>query len=113
MYEIFVGDDPKKVPMQIFPDSSLHDGRTLGRLPSDDISSWDFSPPANVITSTMGPIGWAEMGWRLAHLPVILPGRSAVEYCKSLSKEFGRGFQPRSIEAEKKRCEELDQRIRG
>ncbi len=111
MYEIFVGDDPKKVPMQIFP--TVH--FTMGGL-------WvDF----HQMTSVPGLFAAGECDYqyhganRLGGNGVVactfsgdLAGRSAVEYGKSLSKDSA-AASSHLYEAEKKRCEALDQRIQG
>jgi succinate dehydrogenase / fumarate reductase flavoprotein subunit len=110
MYEIFVGDDPKKVPMQIFP--TVH--FTMGGL-------WvDF----HQMTSVPGlfAAGECEYQYHGANrlggngIPACtfagdLAGRSVVEYCKSLS--VNSGASPSTLfEQETKRCRELDASIR-
>jgi succinate dehydrogenase / fumarate reductase flavoprotein subunit len=110
MYQIFVGDDPKKVPMQIFP--TVH--FTMGGL-------WvDFQQ----MTSVPGIFAAGECDYqyhganRLGGngIPACtfagdLAGRSAVEYCKSLSKGSD-AVSTALFEREKKRCEDWDANIR-
>jgi succinate dehydrogenase / fumarate reductase flavoprotein subunit len=110
MYEIFVGDDPKKVPMQIFP--TVH--FTMGGL-------WvDF----HQMTSVPGlfAAGECEYQYHGANrlggngIPACtfagdLAGRSAVEYCKSLAAS-SEAVSSALFEQETKRCEELHQRVR-
>ena len=42
IYEKFVGDDPREVPMKIFPGMPLHDGRAVGGLRPENEHSGDL-----------------------------------------------------------------------
>ena len=60
IYEMFVGDDPRYVPMRIFPGRSLFDGRPVGRLRAADEYSRVCLRPANAITRSTEPTAWVR-----------------------------------------------------
>ena len=87
IYEKFVGDDPREVPMKIFP--GMH--YTMGGLWVDinqiDQHSRHFCGGRMRIPDTTAPTGWARTRW----CPASMADSSAGPHAREVREERGRG----------------------